>query len=102
MESLNLQIADKAKVLSGRAEGKSMRSILKLDERDNDEKIYKIRVPNVLSITASYFLACFGNSVRFLGEDKFKEKYKFSTSNPSIEKNIRDGIKSALNLSMPF
>ena len=102
MLMLNLQISGKTKVLSGRNEGKYMRDILKLDERDIDQESYQIKVPDVLSITASYFLACFGNSVRFLGEDKFNEKYKFITKNPSIKKNIKDGIKSALNLSMPF
>lgn len=102
MNYLNITTINKTKVLSGREEGKSMRKTLKLDTRDSDNEKYELIVPDVLSITASYFLACFGESVRKLGEEGFLKKYQFKTNNESINKNIKDGIKSALRLAMPF
>lgn len=105
MNRLELHTIKKSKVLSGREEGYQMRKTLKLDKRDNDDIEYEIVVPEVFSITASYFLACFGDSIRLLGKECFKKKYKFvflSEKNQSLRNNIEAGIDSALNLDMPF
>lgn len=102
MDTLNLHTINGSKVLSGREEGETMRKKLKLDIKDLDEKEYSILVPNVFAITASYFLACFGKSVRSLGKEKFEKKYIFKCNNVSIKNNIKDGIDSAIKLELPF
>lgn len=90
------------KVLSGRNEGKMMRDKLKLDLRDNDSKKYEIYIPDVFAVTASYFLECFGRSIRQLGKSGFNEKYQFQTKNEAVKENIIHGIDSALIIRMPF
>lgn len=103
MDTLNLHTISGSKVLSGREEGEMMRKKLKLDTRDFDEKKYSILVPEVFAVTASYFLACFGKSVRSLGKEKFEKKYIFKcNNNVSIENNIKDGIDSVIKLELPF
>ena len=99
---LEVIINGNSKVLSGRAEGKIMRDKLKLDTRDSDDKKYIIKIPNIFAITASYFLECFGKSIRKLGKEKFNDKYKFNVKNQSVEDNIISGIDSALIIKMPF
>ena len=99
---LELTVKKGSKVLSGRSEGEKMRKQLKLDIRDDDKETYEIRVPELFAITASYFLACFGISVRKLGKDGFNNKYRFVTSQNSIKKNIATGIEGSLNIDLPF
>lgn len=101
-DKLDVIINGNSKVLSGRAEGKIMRSKLKLDQRDGDNKIYEIFVPDVFAITASYFLECFGKSIRSLGKEKFDKKYKFNVKSSVVKNNIDNGIEAALVIKMPF
>ena len=101
-EKLEVIINGNSKVLSGRSEGKIMRSKLKLDQRDYDDKIYEIFIPDVFAITASYFLECFGKSIRSLGKEKFNEKYQFNTKSNVVYDNIKNGIEAALIIKMPF
>lgn len=101
-DKLDVIINGNSKVLSGRTEGKIMRSKLKLDKRDDDDKIYEIFVPDVFAITASYFLECFGKSIRSLGKEKFNKKYKFNVKSSVVQDNIDNGIEAALVIKIPF
>ena len=87
------------KILSGRDVGEVARQRYHLDELDELDEVVKVVIPDkIWTLGASYFLGCFGNSVRKLGEDKFREKYIFECNElflPSIE----DGIYRALHTS---
>lgn len=85
-------------VLSGRTIGYDMRKYFKLDDLDNNNETYEVIFPdNILSISTSFFLALFGDSVRTLGDkEKFKSKYIIKC-NSNLDLNINDGINDALN-----
>ena len=93
-------LAIECKVFSGRYEGAAVRCDLNLDMLDGiDESIY-VSIPKyVYSVNSSFFLACFGPSVRRLGEEGFRKKYVFECDTV-ILKNIDDGISRALKTSM--
>ncbi len=94
---LGREISGEVKILSGRTKGEKVRSKYNLDVADtNDEKVNVIIPPRIWSINTSFFLGCFGKSVRFLGEKKFREKYIFDCDN-ELHTNIEDGISRALN-----
>lgn len=93
---LYLEISKKSKVFSGRSDGEAMRKKLKLDIRDKDNEVYDLYIPDVFSINASFFLGCFGLSLKELGEQKFRNKYLFVTKTEVIKVCIEDGISRAL------
>lgn len=97
-----IKVESGVRILSGRDEGALMRRSLLLEDKDRDHMHYIIDVPNVMAITASYFLACFGKSIRRLGKEKFCDKYEFSTKTNIVRENIEAGIDSAINIAMPF
>ena len=85
-------------VLSGRDLGYQLRNKMKLDQKDSDGKKYKVHFPkNIISISTSFFLALFGESVRKCGDKEvFLNKYSFECSD-NMMININDGIIDALN-----
>lgn len=85
-------------VLSGRDLGYSLRNEISLDQKDKDDITYNIIFPkNIISISTSFFLALFGDSVRACGsKEKFLDKYVIESSN-NLKNNINDGINDALN-----
>lgn len=85
-------------VLSGRELGYQIRTKMNLDKFDVDDKKYKIIFPNnIISISTSFFLALFGESVRKCGnKEEFLKKYNFDC-NQNMMLNINDGIIDALN-----
>lgn len=85
-------------VLSGRQLGYDMREFFKLNEKDMDDKKYEIIFPdNIISLSTSYFLALFGDSVRKVkNREAFLEKYQF-VCDQNLKMNINDGIVDALN-----
>jgi hypothetical protein len=87
------------KVLSGRDKGASVREKLKLDECDDTEMIIIIKFPDQLySVNSSFFLSCFGPSIRKLGESGFRKKYIFECDTVLL-KNVEDGISRASKVS---
>lgn len=103
MEKIILENYDKHKmkkliVLSGRELGNNIRKRFKFDELDINDNKYEVVFPNsVISISTSFFLALFGESVRKCGsKEKFENKYLFNV-NSSLKSNINDGITDALN-----
>ena len=85
-------------VLSGRDLGYHLRNKIKLSEYDLDSNKYKIIFPdNIISISTSFFLALFGESVRKCGSrEQFLDKYIFECSE-NMMINVNDGIVDALN-----
>ena len=103
MKKIILENYDKSKmknliVLSGRELGNNIRKRFKLDELDIDGNEYEVVFPeSIISISTSFFLALFGESVRKCGsKEKFESKYLFNV-NGSLKSNINDGIIDALN-----
>ena len=86
------------KVLAGRDSGEELNRILNLNDIEKKYKRILIKIPNyVYSFNSSFFLGMFGETVKKLGRDKFKDKYIFETNNDSVRANIEDGINEALN-----
>lgn len=85
------------KILSGREEGKRARLHYNLDEIDQQDIEVEVNIPSKFwTISSSYFLGCFGKSVRNLGVEGFKKKYQFKCD-PIFEPNIEDGIARSVN-----
>ena len=103
MEKIDLSSFEKSKikdliVFTGRDLGIKMRTHFNFNEKDCDDKEYEISFPkNIISISTSFFLALFGDSVRKCGsKEKFESKYIFKVNN-NIKLSINDGIVDALN-----
>lgn len=90
-------------ILSGRNNGKEARRINKLDEKDADGVLYNVELKKEIEfINTSYFLGCFGPSIRNLGEKRFREKYQFINIDKYTDAVIEDGIDRALKLGSPL
>ncbi len=88
-----------AKVFSGRERGKYWRKEFDLDTVDHSPDHVIVLVPeDILSVNLSFFLSLFGPSVRELGKNGFKSKYRFQCD-PSLEPLIEQGIEQALKKS---
>lgn len=98
----NLIVLDKllknsSKVLSGRNDGYEARKRLEIDRLDGDNTSVTVSISTqVYSINPSFFLGLFGNSIKELGEIRFREKYKFTCSD-AITIKIEQGIQRAVN-----
>lgn len=103
MKKIDLsKLTQNIKVISGRNRGINLREKLKIDEKDNDEEIYEFEIAqNVYSFNSSCFLGLFSDSIKKLGEKKFREKYQFNCSD-LIRMNIEDGIRDAVNKANPL
>ncbi len=88
-----------ARVYSGRERGKYWRKEFRLDALDHDDSIVDVVIPeDILSINLSFFLNLFGESVRYLGEEDFRRKYRF-VCEPSLIPLIDQGIEQAMKRS---
>lgn len=101
---LNNMISKKIKVLSGRKQGENARTILGIESKDKDELSYNIIIPSeIRTLNPSYFLGLFSLSIDYLGLEKFKEKYNFTSDTETgdlrenIRKDIEEGIEWALD-----
>ncbi len=78
---------------SGRSEGREVRKVHKLDEKDKDDCVYDVYIPhNTTSINPSFFLGLFYSSVKKLGMEKFKKKYVFCYD--ELQENLRNVIRN--------
>ena len=85
------------KVLSGRVEGMNVRERLELDEFDKSCNILYIKIPDYFYyMTLAFFLGLFGDSIRTLGKEQFKSKYKINCNNYYINEQIQEGINYAM------
>ena len=103
MKNIDLsKLTQNIKVISGRDRGMELREKLKIDEKDIDEEIYEFEIAqDVYSFNSSGFLGLFSDSIKKLGEKKFREKYQFKCSE-LIRMNIEDGIRDAVNKANPL
>lgn len=83
-------------ILSGFAEGKKMRSRLKLDQADAKGALVEVVIPErIMALTPSYFMGLFGPSIRRTCVEDFRIRYHFTCSD-LIRRNIEDGIQAVL------
>ena len=88
---------DGSKVFSGRPVGVEARKKEKLNEKDYDGESYLIIIPDdTYSINGSFFGGMFSDSVINLGEEKFRDKYKFQFANGELDDNIRNDIEEGI------
>ena len=90
-----------ATYLTGRLEGKDIRTTLDLDREDkSNEPVEVIISSKMTGINISFFLGLFSKSLKILKEN-FTEKYIFVYSDEEtrdlIEEDIEYGIKEALD-----
>ena len=100
MEKINIQKfrKDGSKVFSGRNEGISARKEVGLEIKDQDSKEYTIIVPvDTYTITSSFFGGMFSDSVIFLGEKKFRDKYRFAYTNGELNDVLLDDIDEGIS-----
>lgn len=89
--------------LIGRSKGKVIREELKrqIDLDSNPSEIIGVIVPQgIVSVNSSFFLGLFGESVRKLGSENFRRKFRFECSGPA-RLNIERGIEEALIYADP-
>jgi hypothetical protein len=92
-----------AKVFAGRERGKHWRREFRLDDLDKSEQQIEVVIPeDIEAVNISFFLSMFGKSVRSLGKDRFRERYKFHCSSdllPLIDLGIDQAVKSSSALT---
>ena len=91
-------------VFAGRPQGEAVRKELRLDKFDMTNDDFEIIIPKeTTSFNPSFYLGLLFESIKILGFEKFKEKYKFSfeVTEPemiqNLQKNLDDGLRNALN-----
>jgi hypothetical protein len=95
----------KSSIFTGRSQGEQVRKEMKLSLCDSNpnEKIIFIIPNDTTSFNPSFYLGLLYESLASLKEDTFKLKYSFKIDSTdleqikSIQKNLDDGYRSALN-----
>lgn len=87
-----------SKIFTGRTEGQKARNDCNLDEIDRNDKNVNILIPDdTLSVNSSFFSGMFQKSLNYLGEIRFREKYRFICGKEVIIRiNIEQDIKNCL------
>jgi len=81
------------RVLAGRDRGEEVRRTAQVAQLDHAEGVVEVRVPtDLFSVTSSFFLGLFGESIRVLGDEGFRQHYRF-TGKP-IDRVREDSIRS--------
>lgn len=90
-----------SRVFAGRDRGSNVRNQNKLDKLDKEGKVVEVFVPeDVFSINSSFFLGMFGPSIRQLGEEEFRRRYRFVGKDITRVKEA--GIREALRTESPL
>lgn len=88
-------------VFSGRTRGQLVREKAQLDDLDRAEEQVTVKVPNdTISVNSSFFLGMFADSIRFLGEERFREKYLFEGRD--ISRTVDSGIQEVMRRFSPL
>ena len=90
-----------SRVFSGRERAKKIRKTINLDDIDRTGEQVEVRIPpDTYSVTSSFFLGLFGDSIRNLGEAEFRRRYRFKGE--GITPMIEDGIRYATRIVPPL
>lgn len=89
------------KVFAGRGRGRAVRKAVRLEQLDAEGASVRVVVPeDTYAVNTSFFLGLFGDSIRALGSELFRERYRFEGRD--ISRVVEDGIEEALRVSSPF
>jgi hypothetical protein len=84
-------------LLSGRDAGIAARAHFHLDKLDAQDVPVEVVIPDeVFSLNTSFFLGLFGDSVRSLGPEGFRKKYRFILDESVHGMTINRGIQKAM------
>lgn len=91
-----------SRVFSGRERGAAVRRSAELDRLDKEPKtLVEVRVPeDIFSVNSSFFLGMFGDSIRALGAEGFRAKYRFEGAD--ISRLVDTCIVAALREETPI
>jgi hypothetical protein len=90
-------------LLSGRDSGVAARQRFNVAKLDRGIGEISVLIPDeVFSLNTSFFLGLFGESVRVLGEDGFRKRYRFVCDEDVHRPTIERGIEKALKESSIF
>lgn len=93
---MKIELSAEIAVYTGRARGKADRLRFKVDDLDESSDRVQVVVPSsVYSMTSSYFLALFGDSIRKLGGEAFLRKYEL-VAPEHVSSKVDDWIARAL------
>lgn len=95
--------SDNSRIYAGRDRGEWVRAQERLAELDhqNDVEVIEVQVPvNTFSVTSSFFLGMFGDSIRELGEAEFRRRYQFRGR--GVGRSYEAGIREALTTDSPL
>lgn len=91
-------------VFTGRPQGYEVREKLKLESIDKSADTVEIIIPeDTTSFNPSFFLGLLFDSIKKLGMEKFREKYRLVISTQDeelhriIDSNLQDGFRNAAN-----
>ncbi len=88
------------KVFAGRERGQLVRAAARIAKLDQLADMVEVHVPNdVISVGHGFFLAMFGDSIRTLGEKKFRLHYRFTGH--KITETIESAIAAVKNTKAP-
>lgn len=81
--------------LVGAIKGRQLRHILRVDEKDYDDRIYYVQVTsNIMSITPSFIEGFFLDSIACLTSEQFAKKYIFNELPKSIILDVQRGLSN--------
>lgn len=98
---LNSYRDPKSRIFSGRVRGEQVRLAARLPELDTSDTEIEVHVPeDAFSVTSSFFLGMFRDSINLLGEEPFRRRFRFTGKN--IQRVVDESIKEALKRSSPL
>lgn len=88
------------RVFAGRSRGRAVRKAAKINDLDAGNETVVVQVPDdTFAVTSSFILGLFGDSIARIGEQRFKEKYRFEGPSTDI---IDDAIRYASHVVNPL
>jgi len=93
---MKIELSPEILVYTGRSRGRDDRKRFNVAALDRSEDLVEVVVPDsVYTMTSSYFLELFGESIRSLGREGFLRKYKI-TAPEHVARKIDDWLSRAL------
>lgn len=94
-----VRTSPESRVFSGRERGVAARAKFDLRRLDRESGTVTVVIPlGTYSMNMSFFLGMFGDSVRELGRDGFRQKYSFESDAVHLQ-SIEEGVNRALKES---
>jgi hypothetical protein len=82
--------------LVGHERGEEARNKWTLDELDSEDDPIDVLVPReLLTLSSSFFQGMFAQSVKKLGDEGFRKRYRFNAS-PIVMQQVAEGIRDSL------